>query len=232
MCRGAPINFSRYTSGELKAEPASCCACANSAWQFVGLVDHAHAAAAAAGRRLDDHRIADLFGHRQAPLPASSSTPGDPGSTGTPISRMKARARSLTPIRRITSGRGPMNLMPEASQTSREAGVLAQEAVAGVDGIDVGDFGGADDGGHVQIAARALGRADADGLVGEAHVGAVAVGLGIDGDGLDSQFLAGADDANGNFAPVGDEDLLKRRGRQTEPPRTPPAGRSSPACFR
>ena len=42
----------------------------------------------------------------------------EPGSTGTPASRMKARARSFTPISRITSGFGPMNLMPETSHTS------------------------------------------------------------------------------------------------------------------
>ncbi len=50
-----------------------------------------------------------------------------------------------------------------------EAGVLAQKAVAGMDGVDIGDFGGADDGGNIEIAARALGGADADGLIGEAH---------------------------------------------------------------
>jgi hypothetical protein len=37
--------------------------------------------------------------------------------------------------------------------------------------------------------------ADADGLVGEADVEGVAVGLGVDGDGLDPKFAAGADDA-------------------------------------
>jgi hypothetical protein len=39
---------------------------------------------------------------------AVESTPGEPGSTGTPMSRMNARARSFTPISRITSGVGPM----------------------------------------------------------------------------------------------------------------------------
>src|SRR5664279_4421806 len=61
---------------------------------------------------------------------------------------------------------------------------------------------GADDGWNVQVAARALGGSDADGLVGEAHMRAVAIRLGVDGDGLNSQVFAGADDANGNFAPV------------------------------
>ena len=62
-------------------------------------------------------------------------------------------------------------------------------------GIHVGDFGGADDGGDIQVAARAFGRADADGLIGETHVQTVAIGFGIDGDGLDAEFFASADDA-------------------------------------
>ena len=130
------------------------------------------------------------------PVPALlrrvASTPGEPGRIGTPISRMKPRARSFTPIMRITSGFGPMNLMPRRFADLGEVGVLAQKAVAGMDGVDVGDLRRADDRRNVEIAARALGRPDADGLVGEAHVRAVAVGLGVDGDRLDPQFLAGA----------------------------------------
>jgi hypothetical protein len=91
----------------------------------------------------------------------------------------------------------------------REVGVLAQKAVAGMDGVDVRDFRGADDGGNVQIAARALGRPDANGFVGEAHVQAVAVGFRINGDGADSQVLARADDAHRNLATIGDQDFLE-----------------------
>src|SRR5262249_45070750 len=112
------------------------------------------------------------------------------------------------------------------------AGILAEEAVSGMDGVHVGDFGGADDRGRIQITASALGGSDADRLVGEADMRAVTVGLRVDRDRLNPQFLASADDPNCNFAPVGDQDLLKPRGRQTRPPRTPPAGRSSRACSR
>src|SRR5205823_6153692 len=98
--------------------------------------------------------------------------------------------------------------------------------VAGVDRVHVGDFRRADDGGDVEIAARALRRADADRLVGEAYVGAVAIGLRVNRHRLDSQLFAGGDDANGNFAPIGDQDLLKSYGWQTAPPRTLPAARS------
>jgi hypothetical protein len=55
-----------------------------------------------------------------------------------------------------------------------EIGVLGKEAVAGMDGVGVGDFGRADHRGDIQIAARALGGADADGLVGKSRVETVA----------------------------------------------------------
>jgi len=46
----------------------------------------------------------------------------------------------------------------------------------------------------------------------------VAIGLGVHGDGLDSEFLASANDANGNFTPVGDRILLNRTdGKQSLP---------------
>ena len=75
--------------------------------------------------------------------------------------------------------------------------------------VGIADFRGADDAGNVQVTARALGRADADGLVGEAGVQAVPVGLRIHGDGADPQILARADDAQCDFPAVGDQDFLK-----------------------
>ena len=50
------------------------------------------------------------------------------------------------------------------------------------------------------------------GLVGEAHVQRVAVGLGVDRDRADPHLVAGADDAHRDLAAVGDEDLLERGG--------------------
>ena len=89
-----------------------------------------------------------------------------------------------------------------------EVGVFGKETVAGMNGVGVGDFGGADDGRNVEVAARAFRRADADGFVGEAGVEAVAVGFGIYGDRADAEILAGANDAQGDFAAVGDQNLL------------------------
>lgn len=80
--------------------------------------------------------------------------------------------------------------------------ILRQEAVAGVYGVDVGDFGGADNSGYVKVAFCRCGRADADSLVGEFEIGAAGISLGIYGDCGDVQFVAGANDTQGNFAAV------------------------------
>jgi len=71
-----------------------------------------------------------------------------------------------------------------------------------VNGIDVGDFGSTYDGGDIEIAFGCAGRADTDCLIGLVEVCGVSVGLGIDGDGLDSHLVTGADDAKCNFAAI------------------------------
>jgi hypothetical protein len=73
-----------------------------------------------------------------------------------------------------------------------------------VDGVRTGYFGGGDDGRDVQVT---LGRgrgADADGFVGQFDVQAVFVGFGMDGNGGNAHFAAGAQDAECDFPTVGD----------------------------
>jgi hypothetical protein len=90
-----------------------------------------------------------------------------------------------------------------------EVGVLREEAVAGVDGLDVADLGGADEAGDVQVAFRGGGGADADGFVRQAQVGRVAVRFAEDSHDFDAQVAAGPDDAQGDFAAVGNKDPLE-----------------------
>src|SRR5271156_580662 len=85
-----------------------------------------------------------------------------------------------------------------------EIGVFGEETVAGMDGVHVGDFGGADYLRNVEVAFAAARRADADGFVGKANVKGVAVGLGVDRDGFDAEFTAGGEDAKSDFAAIGD----------------------------
>ena len=74
-------------------------------------------------------------------------------------------------------------------------GVLRQEAVAGVDCIGAGDFGGRQDAGFLEVAFRRRRRSDADAFVSQAHRHRVAVSLGMDDHGHQSHFLARTVDA-------------------------------------
>ena len=112
-------------------------------------------------------------------------------------------------MRRITSGGRADELQAAGLAHFREIGVLREKSVARMHRVAVGDFGRADHRVNIQVAARALGGTDADGFVGEARVQAVAVGFGVDRHGADAQVLAGADDAHGDFAAVGDQDFFK-----------------------
>ena len=94
----------------------------------------------------------------------------------------------------------------------REVGVFREETVARMDGIDVGDLGRADDAVDLQVAIGAGRRADADGFVGELNVERIDVGLGENSDGFYAEFAAGPQNAQGNFATIGDEDFSKHRG--------------------
>ena len=73
-------------------------------------------------------------------------------------------------------------------------------------------FGESDDGGNVEIAARAFSGADGDGLIRKACVEAVAIGFGVNGDRANAQIFAGADDAQGDLAAVGDQNFFKHAG--------------------
>ena len=77
-----------------------------------------------------------------------------------------------------------------------------------MDRVDIGDLGGRDNAIALEIAFSAGSGADADRFVGELYVEGLLVGLGIDGQGLDSEFVTSANDAKCDFAPVCDENLF------------------------
>ena len=153
--------------------------------------------------------IADLVRPAAAPRPRSSISPSLPGTTGTPAFLASLRASFLLPSRRMASCGGPMNSMLQSRHTSAKCGVFREEAVAGMDGLHVGDLGGADDAADLEIALGGGGRADADGLVGQVEIGGAAVGLAEDGHDLDAQIAAGADDPQGDLTAIGNQDALK-----------------------
>src|SRR5690606_37793727 len=93
--------------------------------------------------------------------------------------------------------------------------VLGQESISGMNGLDPGTAGGVEDGRYVEVGVGRGRGADADGRVGFLHVQAPGLGIGIDGHGANTHAPAGADDATGNLAAVGDEERITRGDRQS-----------------
>ena len=175
-----------------------------------GVVDDAHALAAAAGDGLDDDGEADALRFLDGFALIVD------GAVGAGHARHLGGGGRLAGHGLVTHlpddfGAGADELDVGGGALLGEAGALGEEAVARVDGVDVGDLGGRDDAILAQVRILARSGPDADGLVGELHVQRLLVGLGIDRDGLDAQLPARADDAKGDFAAIGDEDLVHAR---------------------
>jgi hypothetical protein len=77
-----------------------------------------------------------------------------------------------------------------------------------VDGIDVRDFGSADDSVCPQVAIAASGTADTDSFVSQLDVKRLHIRFRVDGQCLNPQFTTGSNDTEGNFTAVSDEDFL------------------------
>jgi hypothetical protein len=88
-------------------------------------------------------------------------------------------------------------------------GVLGQESVTRMDGIDVADFGGADHAVDFQITVGTRGFTDADGFIGELDVEGIDVGFRVNRERFDPELLAGANNAQRDLASVGDQNLIE-----------------------
>jgi len=93
----------------------------------------------------------------------------------------------------------------------RELGILRQEAVPGMDRVGPGDLGRRDQARDPQVGEPPGGRPDADVVVGEPDVERFPVRLGVDRHRLEPELAAGADDPQGDLAPVGNEHLPEHR---------------------
>ena len=193
-------------------------------------MDHAHAASAAAAGGLDDDRVADLAGDAHVLLGVLAERAAAAGHAG--HARGLHRADRLDLVAHHPDGFGARADEDEAGgfDAFGEVGVLAEEAVARVDRLGVGDLGGGDDRRHVEVAVLGGRRADADRFIGHGDVLEVAVDGGMHRDRLDAQRVARAQDAQRDLAAVGDDDLIQH-GRvlsrsRTGADRIPPAGRS------
>src|SRR5262249_3572953 len=92
-----------------------------------------------------------------------------------------------------------------------KSGILRQEAIARMDRLGTRAFGRVDDPVGHQITLACRRSADMDRLVSHGDVPRLAVGIGIDRDGLDAQAPCRLDDPAGDLAAVGDQDLGKHQ---------------------
>jgi len=136
-----------------------------------------------------------------------------PGTTAAPAAMATRRAEIFEPILRIASGGGPMKTMPEAAHASANSGVLAQEAVAGMDRFRLhavallprilsmrSNF---------PMTAMAPGRRA---FVGEAHRQRGSIGVGIHRHAGDSQAPAGPESADGDLSTIRNQHLGEHEG--------------------
>ncbi len=182
---------------------------------LVGRAHDAHALAAAAGRRLDQQREADRqgLGAQRRPRLIVAVVAGHhrhAGGDGALLGGL-FRAEQRDHHRRRADER-----QAGGGHRLGEAGVLRQEAVAGVDGVGAAGPGRGDDAVDRQVAVARRRRAQPDGDVGQPDVGRVGVGVGEHRDRAQAHVAAGAQHARGDLAAVGDQHAVDRPGHRVD----------------
>ena len=172
------------------------------AFEIGRLIDYAHAAAAAAEGRLDDQREADLRRHlgRLFGIADGLLGAGDHADAGL-LRQAPGGGLIAQKVQQFRAGADEGDAGALAG--ARQRRIFGQEAVAGMDGVDLFFGGQRNDALHVQVRFhRALACADQVGLVGLEAVQGQAIFLRINGHGAQAQFIGRAQNANGDFAAV------------------------------
>ena len=94
----------------------------------------------------------------------------------------------------------------------RELRVLRKETVAGVHSVSAGAESDFNELVHDQVGLCRGGAAESVGFIGELHVLGVAVGVSVDGDGLQALIAGCTNHADSNFTAVSDQNLADRAG--------------------
>ena len=181
---------------------------------FLGVVGDAHAFAAAAGRGLDHHGIADLIGNLDRMFAVSDHT------HVTWNGRDLGGGCRLFALDFVAHGGDGFGVRANEDDAGLLQGgwkrlALRQEPVAGVNSFGTGLLTGVDDLVHEQIRLRRGRRPDVDRFIRHFDVQRVAVGIGIDGNRFDPHLARGFDNAAGNLATVGDQNLFEHRARRS-----------------
>ena len=131
-----------------------------------------------------------------------------PGTTGTPAADTVARATALSPMAAMEDGLGPMKANPGVQAGLGKIRALCQEAITGWMASAPLRSGNLDDLIAAQVRIRAMGPGRADRLHRHSARAAPGGRLRNKRHGLHAQLAAGADDAHGDLAAVGDQTLL------------------------
>ncbi|MCY1218014.1 hypothetical protein D9M72_299470 [compost metagenome] len=176
--------------------------------QRLALAHHAHAAPAAAAHGLEHDAGTVLFVEEGGDRFEAGTARGGRHHRHAAACGQRQRAALVAEQREL------LGLRPDEDDLGRGAGAgevsaLAEEAVAGVDGVAAGAARGGEDGGNVEVGGSALAR-QRDGFVGQQPVPAGMVVGRVDGHGGDAKVAGGALHAQRDLAAVGDQELLHR----------------------
>ena len=175
---------------------------------FLVVVRHTQALAAAAGRRLDHHRVSDLPGDLDGAFCRFDG--GIPARNGVDLGLVRQLlGGDLVAHRRDRIVLGPDEDDALFLDLAREGFVLRQEAVARVHRFGAGLLARRDDAVDLQITVAAGCATDVHRLVGQFDMARFLVGIGIHRDGQDAHLLRGLDDAARDLAAVGDQDFFE-----------------------
>ena len=156
--------------------------------------------------------IADLVGDLARPASGLVTGSSVPGTTRNAGLLGEAAGGGLVAQQFQQLGAGSDEGDAGAFAGARQRGILGEEAVAGMDGVDALFLGQGDDALDIQVGFHgAFAFADQVGFVGLEAVQAEAVFLGIDGDGAQAEFVGGAEDADGDFAAIQGEKFFHGR---------------------
>ena len=178
--------------------------------EFAGAAHDAHALAAAARRRLDQQRETDRFRRRPKSVDVA-------GGRHRRRDRHALRAREIARGDLVAHQIDRLRIRSDENQTGvldrlREARILGEKAVAGMDGVGAGAQRGVDDLAGIEMRGhRGLARY-LDGLVGHAGMARASLDRVMDRDRAEPDRSQGSQDATGDLATIGDEHLREREG--------------------
>lgn len=175
--------------------------------EFPRLEDDAHALAATARNGLHHHRVADVIGERSHVTVWSirRQRPSGAGHDRSASTDGGIPRRGLASHERDGTRGGTDERQPGFKARGSKLLVFRKEPVAGVNTVGARRPRRIDDAIDPQVALS--GRVGTNGYcdVGHSHVQCGTVALGVDGDGRNAHFAAGADDPHGDLAAIGYE---------------------------